>query len=99
MRKNATYTHTAQDGNQDYLIQLTYEYSREDKNWIGVCFELGTSAYSVSLDAMIQQLRDAVGLQLSEVERLGYIWEYLNDNHATTHKTGAPTNPEFSLVG
>ena len=99
MREFPIYTHTTDSGVRDFLVQFTYEYFREDSEWVGVCLELGTSAYSDNLDSAREELQDAVALQLSEVERLGYIHEYLTDNRVMVYKTTVPTAPGFSLVG
>ncbi len=95
MREFPIYTYTTDSGVRDFLVQLTYEYFREDSEWVGVCLELETSAYSDDLDSAREELQDAVALQLSEVERLGYLHEYLADNRVMAHKTTVPTAPRI----
>jgi hypothetical protein len=60
---------------------LTFAFEQEGGNWVGVCLELGTSAYDADLEEASHQLADAVSLQLNEMERLGYITEYLEERN------------------
>jgi len=99
MRETIIYRHHPQDGTEDCLIQLTLEYAEENGQWVGVCIELNTSAYSATLDGARGDLRDAILLQLSETEKLGFVWDYLRDNHVAAHQVAAVTTPGFSLVG
>ena len=67
----------------DYVFPLTYEYQKDTdgEEWVGVCLELGTAASADTLDEVKKQLNDAVWLQLNEIERLGFIEEYLPQNN------------------
>lgn len=69
--------HRDEQGRPEYVSVLTFEYQQEAGQWVGVCVELGTSTYADTLEQTELELREAVELQLSEMERLGYLWEYL----------------------
>lgn len=99
MRETIIYRHHPPDGTEDYLIQLTLEYAQEQGQWVGVCIELNTSAFSATLEDAREELRDAILLQLSETEKLGFVWDYLRDNHVAVHQVAAVATPGFSLVG
>ena len=83
MRESVTVIHTDDKGSSDYAITLTCTYSQESGQWVGVCEELGTSTFSGSLEDTQVELREALELQLNEVERLGYEREYLDRNEVT----------------
>lgn len=72
-----TGTHQDEQGNPDFVLGLTFEYQQEAGEWAGICVELGTVASAETLEQAELELRDAVELQLSEMERLGYLHEYL----------------------
>ena len=72
-----TGTHQDEQGNPDFVLGLTFEYQQEAGEWAGICVELGTVASAETLEQAELELREAVELQLSEMERLGYLWEYL----------------------
>ncbi|MCY4652913.1 MAG: hypothetical protein OXC95_07080 [Dehalococcoidia bacterium] len=80
MRESMTIIHTDDQGFSDYAITLTCAYKRESRQWVGVCEELGTSAFSDTLEQAQAELREAIELQLNEIERLGYTQEYLEKN-------------------
>lgn len=48
--------------------------------WVGTCFELGTSTFADTLEGVREEVADAVLLQLNEVERLGFMTEYLREH-------------------
>lgn len=77
---NITVVHSGKDGIPDYTLSLKCEYTQEDGQWVGVCIELGTSAFSEELEDAQTELAEAITLQLEEMERLGYAEEYLEDN-------------------
>ncbi len=81
MRDTATVIHRNTEGSTDYVIVLTFEFSQELDRWVGLCLELGTSTFADTLDQIRLELQEAVELQLNEVERLGYIQDYLAENH------------------
>lgn len=82
----------------DHVILLNFEYIEEDGRWVGFCIELGTSAYSDSLDHTRQELRDAVTLQLDSLDTLGHVWEFLRDNHVSISGADQVLEPGFSLA-
>ena len=90
--------HHTQQGTQDYVILFTMEYSEEDCQWVGICHELDTTAHADTLEQVRVEVIDAVSLQLSEAERLGYVWAYLRDNRVSTIPTKEVADPGFSLV-
>ncbi len=59
------------------ILDFTEE---DDGRWSAVCRELGTPAYADALDEASSQLKDAILLQISEMERLGYIEAFLEDH-------------------
>ena len=79
MRDTVTVIHRAAQGSADYVFHLTFEFQKEKCQWVGVCLELGTPAQSDSLEQVQQELREAVELQLNEVDRLSDIHDYLKD--------------------
>ena len=55
---------------------------------------MGTSAFSDSLEQMREELRDAVELQLNEVERLCDVRDYLEANHVQVVPIDVAASPE-----
>ena len=72
--------HNDAQGSLDFAITLTCTYSQEGDQWVGICDELGTSAFADTLDQARIETQEAVQLQLNEVERITDIREYLADN-------------------
>ena len=66
------------------LILLTLDLTQEDNVWVGTCVELGTSAYADTLDDLRGEIADAIGLQLNEAMRLGFIDEYIQERNVRT---------------
>jgi predicted RNase H-like HicB family nuclease len=60
-------------------VTVTLLLQQERETWVGVCHELGTSAYAASFEEALGELKEAVALQLSEIDRLGFLVEYLKD--------------------
>ena len=81
MRETTTVIHRNNEGSPDYVIVLTFDFSQESEQWVGLCLELGTSTFSDTLEQTRLELQEAVELQLNEVERLGFIQDYLSENH------------------
>ena len=92
MRDTTTVIHRNNEGSPDYVIVLTFEFSQESGQWIGLCLELGTSTFSDTLEQTRLELQEAVELQLNEVERLGFIQDYLSENHVRVVPVDAVTN-------
>ena len=83
MQESVTVIHTDEHGFSDYAVTLTCTYVQESGQWVGVCEELGTSTFSDKLEDTQAELREALELQLNEVEGLGYVREYLDQNRVT----------------
>ncbi|MBI4312476.1 MAG: hypothetical protein HY681_11950 [Chloroflexi bacterium] len=79
MRDTAVAVRSSADGEQSILV-LTLDISRHDDLWVGACLELGTAAYAPTLEELRDELQEAVLLQLNEVERLGFIDQYLQEH-------------------
>ena len=83
MRDTAVLIHRNEEGELDHVLPVTFEFTQEDGKWVGVCLETGTSTFADTLEAVRQELGEAVALQLSEAERLGFIWPFLKDHGLT----------------
>lgn len=77
MQESITVIHADDRCFSDYAVTLMCVYTQEAGQWVGVCEEFGTSAFSDTLARAQVELREALELQLNEVERLGYVREYL----------------------
>ena len=100
MRDTTTVIHRNNEGSPDYVIILTFEFSQESGQWVGLCLELGTSTFSDTLEQTRLELQEAVELQLNEVERLGFIQDYLSENHVRVVPVDAATNASgFAVAG
>ena len=64
----------------DYSFELTFVYHQESGQWVGICEELGTSAFADTREQMRFELKEAVLLQLDEMGRISNGREYLVDN-------------------
>ncbi len=73
----------------DYTFELTFTFQQESGLWVGICTELGTSAFADTFEQMRSELREAVLLQLNEIERIADVREYLADNQVSI----VPTKP------
>lgn len=57
--------HSNAQGSLDFAITLTCTYNQEGNQWVGVCDELGTSAFADTLNqARTDQPANASGLSL-----------------------------------
>ncbi len=72
------------------IYPLTVTCAQEDKNWVATCLELGTSAYAPRFEKAIEEVREAIVLQLSEAARLGVADEYLAQNGVKEMKLPKP---------
>lgn len=81
MRDNVGAIHRDDQGRPDYISVLTFEYQQEAGQWVGLCLELGTSAFAATLEQTRQELHEAVGLQLNELEHLTEVRDYLAAQH------------------
>ncbi len=72
--------HEKEIGSPDFVFTLTFDLAEEGEQWTGTCLELGTSTFGETLDEAKKELQEAVTLQLDEMERLGFIAAYLEEN-------------------
>ena len=94
MRDTATVIHRDDKGSPDYLFVLTFEYGTEADKWVGVCLELGTPAFSDTLEQVREELQEAVELQLNEMERLMQVQDFLQENHVRITAIGVGATPQ-----
>lgn len=81
MRDTITVIHQDQGiKSPDFLFSLTLDLEKEGDYWTGTCLELGTSTFGDTIEEARQELQEAVKLQLDEMERLGFITSYLEEN-------------------
>ena len=83
MREQAIAVEISERGPSN-LVMLTLELTQEEDVWVGTCIELGTSAYADSLEELRGEIADAIGLQLNEAMRLGFIDEYIQERNVRT---------------
>ncbi len=98
MRDTVTVIHRNGQGSPDYVIVLTFEYSEESDKWVGVCLELGTPAFADTLEQVREELREAVELQLNEMERLTHVQDFLAENHVRIVQIDPGTSPETGFA-
>ena len=96
--EQVTVIHTDDQGSSDYSIALTCAYTQESGQWVGVCKEFGTSAFSDTLENARVELQEAIELQLNEIERLGYIVEYLDRNQVKAVPFPSSRQIGFTIV-
>ena len=85
----------------DFVFPLTFDLEREGEQWTGTCLELGTSTFGDTFDEARRELQEAVTLQLNEVERLGFIVDYLEENRVSAIRfadAGASSDSPFALA-
>ena len=100
MRETTTVIHRNKEGSPDYVIVLTFEFTQESGQWVGLCLELGTSTFASTLEQTRLELHEAVQLQLNEIERLGYLRDYLGENHVRVLPLDAVTDASgFAVAG
>ena len=105
MRDQAIVVELTESGPRSLII-LTLDLTQEDNVWAGTCVELGTSAYAYAdtLDDLRGEIADAIGLQLNEAIRLGFIDEYIQERNVRTlpliqlEETGVASRERFGLV-
>lgn len=69
------------DGNLIGMGILNLDFTKEDDGrWTAVCRELGTPAYADSLEDAKLELKDAILLQISEMDQLGDIDAFLEEH-------------------
>ena len=87
-----------------FVIVINARFFAEDASWVAVCEELGTTAYSGTIDGAKAELAEALELQLNEVERLGFAEEFLKSHGVTPIHIQAPAKAanaahSWELVG
>ena len=98
MQDTATLIHRNSQGTPDYMLLLTFDFLEEAGQWVGICRELGTAAQSDTLAQVREELREAVELQLGEMERLCSaedFQDYLAENQVRI----LPITPVEKLIG
>ena len=83
MREQAIAVEISERGPSN-LVLLTLELTQEEDVWVGTCIELGTCAYADTIEELRGEIADAIGLQLNEAMRLGFIDEYIQERNVRT---------------
>ena len=83
MREQAIAVEISERGPSN-LVMLTLELTQEEDVWVGTCIELGSSAYAGTIEDLRGEIADAIGLQLNEAMRLGFIDEYIQERNVRT---------------
>jgi hypothetical protein len=65
------------------IFFLTLAFEQEGPVWTATCLELGTSTYANDIHTVQNEIFEAIALQLNEVERLGFIDDYLKEHGIT----------------
>ena len=100
LQKIVSICRSSPERNLDGVITLTLLLTEEGQRWVGECLELGTAAYGHSLEEVHEQLIEAVLLQLNEMERMGFIEDYLREHNVRLQPLTEPTGKDrWSLVG
>ena len=102
MQEAVIVLHTNSAGSPDYFMPLTMEYVLEEGKWVGTCLEIGASNFADELEDMKSRLFEAVDLQLSEVERLGFLEDFLQDHSVSAYPIPpleSAGKSRFTLVG
>lgn len=97
-RESIQIFHSDSRGVPDYAITLTCTYSQEGDQWVGICDELGTSAFADTLEQARIETQEAVQLQLNEVERITDVRSYLADNEVTIQPVKQPGQAGFAIA-
>ncbi len=98
MRDTVAIVHRTAQGAPGCLLLLTFDFQEEAGQWVGVCQKLGTAAQSDTLERVREELREAVELQLGEMERLcgaEDFQDYLAENQVRI----LPITPVEKLIG
>ena len=97
IRETIVVTHTDNSGITDYTIKLTFAYHEEEGQWVGICTELGTATCAETLELTQMELKDAVELQLNEVDRISDVQGYLADNDVEIVPSKLPKQSGFAI--
>ena len=97
-RESIQVFHSDTQGTLDFAITLICTYSAEGNQWVGVCDELGTSAFAGTLNQTRVELQEAVQLQLNEVERITDVRGYLAANEVAIQPVRQPGQAGFTIA-
>ncbi len=97
MQETVVVTHTDGSGVPDYTIKLTFAYHKEEGQWVGICTELGTATCDEMLEQTKADLKDAVELQLNEIDRISDVKGYLTDNNVEIVPAKLPEQAGFVI--
>lgn len=98
MRDTATVIHRNSEGSPDYVIVLTFEFSQELNQWVGLCLELGASAFADTFEQAQLELRESVELQLNEMEKLTETRLYLSKKNVRIVAIDSVATPGFAVA-
>ena len=82
----------------DYFLHLTFELVEEEGLWCGHCVELGTAAFSDTREQARHELLEATNIQLTEVEKLDELGEYLEQNEVALYPVPKPEQEEGMAI-
>ena len=91
--------HLDSQGSPDYWAELTVKYDHEEGQWAGICEELGTATHADTLEQVEAELREAVELQLIEMENLTDIQGYLAENRVRVTPIQIQQQAGFAVAG
>ena len=83
--------------NEGGYVVLTYQFSKDGEQWVGVCEDFQVSTYGDDLDVVKEELDDLVLLTLNGVEALGEREQFFAENRITLHLESLP-EPEITYV-
>lgn len=97
VRERVILAHRTNDA-QDFTIELFLDYDIDDGEWVGSCEQLGIAANAGTLEEIKEILKDLILLQLSGVEGLTDIYDYLEGNEVVIMKPERATAGESGFV-
>ncbi|TET22607.1 MAG: hypothetical protein E3J78_02920 [Candidatus Cloacimonadota bacterium] len=68
-------------------VKLTFLFRQEQGRVVGVCEELGTSAYGDNLKDAIKAIKDLVVLHLNALESTGQRAKFFREHNIPLHRT------------
>ena len=66
-------------------VQLTLEFTREGRRWLGRCRELGTSTFGRTLQEVDRKLREAVDCHLDTLEEVGELERFFREHQVSVY--------------
>lgn len=85
--------HHRETGPED-LILLQCDFEQDGDQWVAECLQLGTAAYASTLEKVREELGAAILLQLNQVQRLGYMEEYLKEHRVQVRRLTPPKSAQ-----